>query len=229
MLLPTLGPRLAAIGHMVRPGATTADIGTDHGHLLVWLVGRGIIPGGYACDIKPKPLQKAVDAVAQAGLEGKIRCVLSDGLEALAGEPVDDIVVAGMGGELIAAILARSPFAGDRDKRYLLQPMTRAEALRQALSAGGYAILAERCVEDGAYCYPILEVRYTGEVTRPDALFLHTGLVGTTAGDDSALYLERVAHRLEKKARGWEQAGQDTAALRELIERIKHQKEAILW
>ena len=63
-MYPALSKRLAAIAQMVRPGRITADIGTDHGHLIVWLAATGRIPRGFACDVNPKPLENAVRACA---------------------------------------------------------------------------------------------------------------------------------------------------------------------
>ena len=141
-MYPALSKRLAAIAQMVRPGRITADIGTDHGHLIVWLAATGRIPRGFACDVNPKPLEKAVRAAREAGVVQLVDCRLSDGLAALAGEPVEDIVIAGMGGELIARILEESPFSSREKKgqRYLLQPMTKPDLLRQWLGEQGYGL-----------------------------------------------------------------------------------------
>ena len=84
-MYPALSKRLAAIAQMVRPGRITADIGTDHGHLIVWLAAAGRIPRGFACDVNPKPLEKAVRAAREAGVAQLVVCRLSDGLAALAG------------------------------------------------------------------------------------------------------------------------------------------------
>ena len=51
-----LDPRLQRIAAQVRPGAVFADIGCDHGLLSIELVRQGA-QKGYACDIKPGPLQ----------------------------------------------------------------------------------------------------------------------------------------------------------------------------
>ena len=54
-----LDRRLKQVAEMVLPGAKVADIGTDHGHLMAYLMQQGKIAGGYACDINEKPLNKA--------------------------------------------------------------------------------------------------------------------------------------------------------------------------
>lgn len=54
--------------------------------------------------------------MAAAGLETVIDIRLGDGLNTLAPDEADDIVIAGMGGETIAAILEAAPWI--RDSRY---------------------------------------------------------------------------------------------------------------
>ena len=224
---PALSKRLAAIAGMVRPGSVAADIGTDHGHLIVWLAASGRIPRGFACDINRKPLDKAVKAAAAAGVAQLVDCRLSDGLAALGGEQVDDVIIAGMGGELIARILEESPLANREDRRYLLQPMTRPEVLRRWLAGHGYALLGERCVEDGDFCYSVMEAAWTGRVWEPDDLWALTGKVGSCPGDDSPLYLRRLARRLETRIAGMEKAGLDTGRLERLRGQIGRKLEEL--
>ncbi len=104
-----LDGRLAAVAALVRPGSRVADIGTDHGLLMVHLLQSGRAAGGYACDLREKPLAAARRAVAAAGFADRIHCLQADGLDALSSGMADDIVMAGMGGELIARLIERRP------------------------------------------------------------------------------------------------------------------------
>ena len=101
-----LSPRLEQIGRMVAQGSVVADIGTDHGQLMAWLGERGILRAGYACDINSKPLEKAAFALSQYGLTGRVKTVLCDGLAGIGPGQVEDVVIAGMGGDLIWQIIA---------------------------------------------------------------------------------------------------------------------------
>lgn len=76
-----LNPRLAAAASMVRPGKVTADVGTDHAYLPVYLVTSGRCPKCVAGDIGAGPLNNARETVALYGLPDQITLVLSDGLE----------------------------------------------------------------------------------------------------------------------------------------------------
>ena len=89
-----LSNRLGQIARMVQPGSVVADIGTDHGQLMVYLAQNGTIRRGYACDINEKPLNKARQIIADYGLEDRIECVLASGLDGLQPGSVDTVVIA---------------------------------------------------------------------------------------------------------------------------------------
>ena len=103
-----LDSRLKAVASLVREGARTADIGTDHAYLLTYLIEKGICPQGIAADLRRGPLENARQTVIEAGLSDKIELILSDGLENIKENSCDDIVLAGMGGNLIAEILSKA-------------------------------------------------------------------------------------------------------------------------
>ena len=97
-----LDNRLRLCAEYVRRGSRPADIGTDHAYLPVWLCRNGVCPSAIAADINPDPLSRGRLTVETAKLTGKIELRLSDGLSAISADEADDIVIAGMGGELIA-------------------------------------------------------------------------------------------------------------------------------
>ena len=101
--------RLTLVKEMARPCRCGADIGTDHGYLICALVEENIAQTGIAADINPMPLDKARREVARRGLEGRVRLVLTDGLADISPQEVDQVFIAGMGGDLIAQILDRWP------------------------------------------------------------------------------------------------------------------------
>ncbi|MBQ4369935.1 MAG: tRNA (adenine(22)-N(1))-methyltransferase TrmK, partial [Oscillospiraceae bacterium] len=67
---------------------------------------------------------------------------------------IDTAVIAGMGGETIAAIIEASPWC--RDCTLILQPMSRREKLGEYLRARKMNIAAERLVKENGEIYPIL-------------------------------------------------------------------------
>ncbi len=157
-MLTALSPRLAAIAGMVPDRCRClADIGTDHGYLPVWLLLHDRAGTAIAADIAPGPLDRARRTAASHELAERIDLRLGDGLTVLAPGEADTIVIAGMGGDNIAAILAAAPWTR-AGPVLLLQPMSRAEVLRRWLPENGYAVRAERLVLDKGILYPILSV-----------------------------------------------------------------------
>lgn len=188
-----LDSRLRLAAELVRAGSRVADIGTDHAHLPVALVREGRCPSAIASDVRDGPAANARRNVEEAGLEAVISVRLGDGLHTVQPDEVDDIVIAGMGGETVAAILAESPWVQDARYRLILQPMTRAEKLRAYLFANGFAIREERVTCVGRHWYTVLCAEYTGEVTEVDAALCHVGRIPLSEGDG---YLQVVEHRL---------------------------------
>lgn len=131
-----------------------ADIGTDHAYLPAHLAEAGRIPRAIAGDILPGPLDAARATVAEAGLTGRIELRLGPGLTILKPGEAPCAAICGMGGPLIAQILADGPLDGIR--RLILQPMAGEERLRAWLAAHGWRLTAEELVEDAGRLYVIL-------------------------------------------------------------------------
>ena len=136
-----LTPRLRQIAAWVRQGAHLADVGTDHAYLPVWLTLQGRVASAIASDLRRGPLDRAQETGRRYGVGDRITFRLGNGLAAVAPEECDTIVIAGMGGENIAQILAGAPWTADGRHTLLLQPQSRAEALRRFLAEHGFAVV----------------------------------------------------------------------------------------
>lgn len=218
-----LGRRLSVCAQMVRAGARLADIGTDHAYLPVWLALRGDICSAVASDIRPGPLRRARQNILRYGVSGLVSDRLSDGLSAVSPEEADDIVIAGMGGKMIAKIIKEAPWLRNPEKHLILQPMTSVEDLRLFLAENGFAVLEEHSAEEDGHVYSAMLVVYTPELCRQDALYPYIGKL-TADTEESRAYLRRQVHRLSNRAEGLRLAG-DLAASREsarLAEEIEH-------
>lgn len=193
--------RLSLCADMVRRGSRLADIGTDHGYLPIELCLSGRIPSALACDINPLPLHSAEENIARFGLSGIIQTRLSDGLAEVASEEADDIVIAGIGGELIRDILSAAPWVKDGSKRLILQPMTRHAELIKWLYENGFEILRQDAVYDEGKYYTALAARYTGEIKSCDLL---TSIIGAldTENELARGFLHRSLNDLENRSKG---------------------------
>lgn len=196
---PKLDRRLSAIASMVnregKSGMRLADIGADHGYLVTWLALEGRIAKGYACDVNEQPLERSRATVALYGAQDKVELRLTDGLHGLSPELVDWVTIAGMGGDLIARILEEAHWEKESHIRYLLQPNTKADHLRQWLLEHGYRTIEERVVEEGRFVYPIIYMT-PGKMEISEAempLYLAAGMIGAgeKLSEEERKFLER--------------------------------------
>ena len=149
----TLSKRLRMAAGLVRDGAVVADIGTDHAFLPAFLVASGKCPSAVATDLREGPLMNAAATVAMWHVADQVQLRLSDGLDALTPDDADDFVFAGMGGTLIAELLARAPWICDGAKRFIFQPMAHAELVRAFLLSQGFRIEREDACFDACRPY----------------------------------------------------------------------------
>ncbi len=192
-----LDERLETVAGFVRRGSVVADVGTDHGYLVCELINRGVCPRGFATDINAMPLERARETVARCGLEDKVELALCDGLSGLKPGCAQDVVIAGMGGELISAIIDAAGWLRSPDIRLVLQPMSKADELRRWLYANGFEIFRERAALAGKHIYTVISAGYTGERRELDELFALTGRLAENPGERERGYIERLIRMCE--------------------------------
>ena len=187
-----LDPRLLTIAEMVRLDGKICDVGTDHALLPCYLYeqGAGDI---IASDVNDGPLKAAEATVRQYGAEKNVKVIKSDGLRSI--PPCDDIIIAGMGGELIARIVTECGFINE-NIQFILQPMTKAEILRRELYRSGFEITEERTAQSAGKTYTVMLVKFTGKKQEISDKFAFFGKNSDTA------YIEAIKEKLRKKAKG---------------------------
>lgn len=235
----TLSPRLmTAVGYVRGHGHLLADVGTDHAYLPIYLCQSGKLTPtplsngtslcAVASDINQGPVDRATLHVAAAGLSDVIRTLRTDGLSGLEAYAPADIIIFGMGGELIASILAAAPWLKRDGTRLILQPMTHPEKLRAYLCEAGFATVGEtlsveRMGPQGERLYQTICADHAPDRVRPytpaEALVgrdyapaqrdLYARLVAKTIATETACRDARHA------------AGRDTSAEDALIQELK--------
>lgn len=218
-----LNARLLTCAGFVCRGGHVCDVGTDHALLPVYLLEQGIAADVIAADIGEGPLQAAQRTITQHGQDGKIRTILSDGLQKILPEGLTDIIIAGMGGETIIHILKDCPFSL-KGISLILQPMTKAYLLREWLYGNGFVIQEEVCVRDDRHLYAVMHVRYTGDIAVPDAVMCYLGRMDM-AQPDCRAYAERQYVQLCRKRDGLLASGQDPAPFAQDAETIRNYME----
>lgn len=161
MNAPNLAARLLAAADLVRRDSIVADVGSDHAYLPIYLCLTGKIRGAVASDVNEGPLARAMINVKEYHLEKRISLLLADGLAGIEKYSPDDIVICGMGGELITEILKKAPWTKNGKIRLILQPMTHADKLRAYLADNGYSVIDEKLVKEEKI-YQLICAEYTG-------------------------------------------------------------------
>ncbi len=187
-----LDRRLLTIAEMVRLDGKICDVGTDHAQLPCYLFQNGA-KDVIASDVNDGPLEAAKATIAQYHAENCVRIMKSDGLRSI--PPCDDVIIAGMGGELIARIVSECTFRNE-NTRFILQPMTKAEILRRELYINGFEILEERAAESAGKIYTVMLVKYTGVKVGISDEFAFFGK------NNDKIYIESVNAKLRKRANG---------------------------
>ena len=215
-----LTPRLLAVGEMVMPGARVADVGTDHGHLPVWLRQQGRSGFVIASDIAPGPLEAARASVRRYGVDG-VEFRLCPGLEGVSPQEVDTVVLAGMSGETMAEILAAAGWDWE-GKRLILQPMTKRAELLSWLYEHGLRVREEKPVSERGRLYWVLCAE-AGREPMPRPAHLWAGFTETE-------YARRLRRQLERALAGQRKARQpDPAEERRTEELLEDMKDAYGW
>ncbi len=167
-----LPERLEAIVRQVVPGGVVADVGTGHGLLPLTLIQRGIAHRVIATERGPEPLAEAERLLADDG-DGRIALREGWGLRPLRPGEVTTLVLAGMGGETICAILAADPETAGSARQLVLQPQNHPGQVRRWLLTHGFALVAEDLVAERGHFYPLVGAVPVGggnrEETEPGA------------------------------------------------------------
>lgn len=209
--IPKLSRRLSAAADFVRQDAIVADVGTDHAYLPIALCLNGRVERAVASDVHEGPIARARENVRAYGLCDRIDTLLADGLCGIEMYAPTDILILGMGGELITHILECAPWTKQEGLRLVLQPMTHPEALRRFLWENGYRIEDETLVLEDKI-YQILCAAYTGEREDFTALELLVGKENLRRRDGLTLALcARWQKVFGTRAEGKRSVGESTA------------------
>lgn len=156
-----LSKRLQAIYDMV-PSGVVADVGSDHGKLIISLFENGVISKGYAIENKKGPYARLEKAIKDRGLEKNVIPMLSDGISELPSD-VDTVIIAGMGGFNIVEILKSHVRKLKNVRTIIVDAHKSIPEMRKQICKLGYVIADEEMVcEDNIY-YEIIKF-IAGEV-----------------------------------------------------------------
>ncbi len=189
-----LDKRLSACAGFVK-GSMVCDVGTDHGYLAAELLLSGKCSHVIASDINEKPLKSAHDTLEKLGLLSNASLILSDGLKNIPLDNITDIVIAGMGAELISNILSCGKNL--HGINLILQPMTHAPYLRKWLAENGFLIKSEKAAAVGKHIYTIINAEYDGSAHSCSDVFSYIGKLDPS-DETAAAYISCQSEKLLK-------------------------------
>lgn len=193
-----LSKRLQLVVQKVNPCHVLADIGTDHAYIPLEVIKRSICQKVIATDSKPGPLLFADKNLRMHGLQEKIEIRQGDGLQVLHANEVDCIVIAGMGGELIADILQQGFDKAISAKQLVLQSMSSTEVLRKWLYNKGFHIYDEELVNEDEKIYNVICARYDGIIRSESEIYYEISKLWIVKQDPLAyLYIEKKIKQLD--------------------------------
>ena len=150
-----LSKRLQTIYDMV-PTGVAADVGSDHGKLIISLFQNGVISKGYAIENKKGPYSRLKKSISECGLLNNVIPMFSDGISELPSD-VDIVIIAGMGGFNILEILKSHPQKLKNVKTIIVDAHNAIPELRKQVCKMGYIIADEDIVNDGGKYYEIIK------------------------------------------------------------------------
>ena len=187
--MKSLSLRLETIASLVPNGTRVCDIGTDHGYLSIYLKSHNIAKSVIATDLNQKPLMNAQKNILSSGVSG-IELRLGSGLSPINQTEVDTIIIAGMGGEVIANILEDCSWIKNDNLTLILQPTTSADDLRRFLCNNGFEIQSETPVNENQKLYSVMVVKFTGNIKKYPEHFYYIGML-TTETEAGLLYIKK--------------------------------------
>jgi len=222
--IPILDGRLSLAASFVREGSVVADIGTDHAYLPIYLVLSGISKKAIAADINEGPLERARLNCEKYDVSGRISFCLSDGLKELplTEASVTDIVICGMGGELIASIIDASDYVKHPDVRLILQPMSQAAKLRAYLSENGFCTVDGGMTRAQDKLYQCIVCHYDGAIRSLSPAELELGRENINGERSSVFWeaLDRLILKTERAIDGRRLGGLDNSSLEVLLREL---------
>ena len=216
----TLDERLNTCAEFVRENAVLADVGTDHAYLPTALIKSGKIKSALACDINALPLESARATVSENGIENAVQLRLCDGLSGVLADEFTDLVIAGMGGEMIVKILSSCDYIKNEKYRLILQPMSKAEILRKFLADNGFEIIDEKAAESNKKIYTVICAEFTGKPYTANEEFLYFGKLISKRDKNATLYKRKIIRSLEKQANGILSADSENARAKGILKML---------
>ena len=167
--------RLKLLADKVPKCDVTADIGTDHAYLPIYLIQQGVCEKAIASDVRTGPIEAAINNINIYNLNDQIETRLGSGLDTISDNEADTIIIAGMGGSLISELLGANLQKASNASALILQPMNDMHVVRKWLYDNRFDIYDEELVAEGSKIYFVIVAKYDGDIKTYNDFHLYVG------------------------------------------------------
>ena len=150
-----LSNRLKTIYDMT-PYGIAADVGADHGKLIISLVEDNKIYKGYAIENKKGPFSRLKKAIEQSFKQEKIIALFSDGIKDIPPE-INILIIAGMGGDNILKILNDGIDKLKNIEYIIIDAHSSIDKVREFVCNHGFSIAEEKIIYEDLIYYQIIK------------------------------------------------------------------------
>ncbi len=178
-----LSKRLETIYELVPQGTFCADIGADHGKLIISLAENNISISSLAVENKIGPFKRLKENISKSKAKDKIKAILSDGIKDI-DDNIDTLIIAGMGGDLIINILNKDKDKLANIKYIIVDAHTNSNKLRRYLNELSFTILEEKIVYEAHIFYEIIKLERRDKKQDLDELDIKFGPILRKRKDD---------------------------------------------
>jgi len=144
--------RIKIIASKIYPYEKIADVGCDHGYLIIEAIKLNENIKAIAIDNKEMPLNSCKQNIIKHNYLDKVRFSLSSGIEDI-DDDTECVVIAGMGGNLICEILSKDL---KNVKRLILAPNKDEYTVRSVITKLGFKIVDEEIAYENNKYYQII-------------------------------------------------------------------------
>lgn len=167
--------RLKLLADKVPKCDVAADIGTDHAYIPIYLIQQGVCKKAIASDVKIGPVKVAEKNINLYNLRDQIETRLGSGLDTIAENEADTIIIAGMGGTLLTDLLNTNEQKANKASSLILQPMNDLDVVRKWLFDHKFGIFDEELAAEGEKIYCVISAKYDGIDKQYEEFQLHIG------------------------------------------------------
>lgn len=198
-----LSKRLLAVAEVVKPTDALADVGCDHGKLMLHFLQQKIAKFVVGIDVSEPSAKKAEMLLKQNGYKN-FSIVVSNGFEKFDKDSLDiikTILISGLGGYTIVEVLEnlKQQTALTSFKQIVLQPQNNVLLVRNFLRDNNFFIESDKVLEEGGKFYNIISAIPTNKkhkLSKQELVYGKTNLL--QKNNDFLMYLNFKYEQLEQ-------------------------------